>query len=60
MRHTHATQLLLESIPVHAVTQRWGQCTPNVMLSNYAYVLQRAEDRATQVSGEQLSAAFGA
>lgn len=59
LRHTHATHLLLEGVPVHAVAQRLGHSTPVVTMTIYAHVLRRAEDQAAQVSGDLLKAALG-
>jgi integrase len=58
LRHTHATLLLLESVPLHAVAQRLGHSTPVITMMTYAHVLRRAEDQAAQVSGDFLKAAW--
>lgn len=52
LRHTHATQLLLEGVPLHSVAQRLGHSTPVITMTTYAHVLQRAEDRAAEASAD--------
>ncbi|OIT11708.1 hypothetical protein BL241_11585 [Ralstonia solanacearum] len=58
LRHTHATLLLLEGVPVHSVAQRLGHSTPVITMTVYGHVIQRAEDQAAQVSGDLLKAAM--
>ena len=58
LRHTHATQLLLEGVPLHSVAQRLGHSTPVITMTTYAHVLQRAEDRAAEVAGDFMREAL--
>jgi len=60
LRHTHATLLLQEGIPVHAVAQRLGHANPVITLTVYAHVLPRSEGEAVRVSGNILKAALAA
>ncbi len=54
LRHTHATLLLLEGVPVNAVASRLGHSSPSITLNVYGHVIRRAEDRAVEVSGDLL------
>lgn len=55
LRHTHASVLLANAVPVHEVSGRLGHSTPTVTLSTYAHVLHdRAEAIGTKF--EQLLA----
>lgn len=58
LRHNHATQLLLEGLPVHVVADRLGHSTPVITMTTYAHVLKRAEDKASQVAGDLMLAAL--
>ena len=58
LRHTHATQLLLEGVPLHSVAQRLGLSTPVITMTTYAHVIQRAEDRAADVAGDLMREAL--
>jgi integrase len=51
LRHSHATQLLLDGVPVHVVAQRLGHSTPAITSEVYAHVIKRAEDRAVEAAG---------
>jgi integrase len=59
LRHTHATLLLIDRVPVHAVAHRLGHSTSVITMQTYAHVLQRAEDQAVAISGDILRAAMG-
>jgi integrase len=39
LRHTHATILLLNGVPVHVVSQRLGHASARITLSVYAHVM---------------------
>jgi integrase len=39
LRHTHATILLLNGVPVHVVSQRLGHSSPVITLTIYAHVM---------------------
>jgi integrase len=39
LRHTHATLLLLEGVPLHVVSQRLGHANPSITLNIYAHVM---------------------
>lgn len=59
LRHTHASQLLDAGVPLHVVSQRLGHSTPVITMTIYAHVLKRADDKASQVSGDLLKGALG-
>ena len=46
LRHTHATLLLREGVPVHVVAKRFGHKGPSVTLSVYADAIPEDDDRA--------------
>lgn len=48
-RHTHATTLLREGIPVHIVSKRQGHKDPSVTLNVYADAIPKDDDRAVEV-----------
>lgn len=58
IRHSHATLLLAERVPVHAVAQRLGHSTPVITMTTYAHVLRRAEEDSAQVAGGFVAAAL--
>lgn len=49
VRHSHATHLLTEGVPVHIVAARLGHSSPIVTLSTYAHVLPKGDERAAEV-----------
>ncbi len=48
-RHTHATTLLREGVPVHVVSKRLGHKDPSVTLNVYADAIPEDDDRAVAV-----------
>lgn len=48
-RHSHATTLLREGVPVHIVSKRLGHKDPSVTLNVYADAIPEDDDRAVQV-----------
>ncbi len=46
LRHTHATLLLREGVPVHVVAKRLGHKDPSVTLNVYADAIPDDDDRA--------------
>ena len=48
-RHTHATTLLREGVPVHIVSKRLGHKDPSVTLNVYADAIPKDDDRAVEV-----------
>lgn len=56
LRHTHATLLLREGVPVHVVAKRLGHKDPSVTLSVYADAIPEDDGRAVDVF---TSAVFG-
>jgi integrase len=49
VRHSHATHLLTEGVPVHVVSARLGHSSPMVTLSVYAHVLPTSDEQAAEV-----------
>ena len=48
LRHTHATMLLRESVPVHVVARRLGHKDPSVTLNVYADAIPDDDGRAVE------------
>lgn len=46
LRHTHATMLLRDGVPVHLVAKRLGHKDPSVTLNTYADVIPDDDGRA--------------
>lgn len=46
LRHTHATMLLREGVPVHVVAKRLGHKDPSVTLNVYADAISEDDGRA--------------
>jgi integrase len=53
-RHTHATLLLEEGVPLHVVAKRLGHRDAMVTATIYAHVTPKQEDAAAGVYGEWL------
>jgi integrase len=58
LRHTHATQLLIDGVPVHVVSKRLGHSTPVITMTTYAHVIKNGEDQAVLAAGNMLRAAL--
>lgn len=54
LRHTHATILLTEGIPVNTVSRRLGHANATMTLNIYGHVLKRSEEAAVAVSAVML------
>lgn len=48
LRHTHATLLLRDGVPVHVVAKRLGHKDPSVTLNTYADAIPDDDDRAVE------------
>jgi integrase len=48
LRHTHASHLLSEHVPLPAVSKRLGHANPNVTAIIYAHALDRDDDEAAE------------
>ena len=46
LRHTHASHLLKESVPVHVVSERLGHANSSITLNVYAHVLPTQQQEA--------------
>ncbi len=53
-RHTHATLLLREGVPVHIVAKRLGHRDPSVTLNVYADAIPDDDDRAVETFARAL------
>ena len=59
LRHTHASLLLSEDVPVNAVSARLGHSNAVVTMNTYSHLLKRAEDQASSVAASFMSGALG-
>ena len=55
LRHTHATILLNEGVPISVVSERLGHSTPTTTLNVYAHVLPNVQ----QALADKLDAILG-
>lgn len=53
LRHTHATILLNNGIPVKAIAERLGN-TPEMVHTVYGHILKELEDKTVNVFSETL------
>ena len=58
LRHTHATQLLINGESLHVVSKRLGHSTPVITMTTYAHVLKNADEQAANVMGNVLRGAL--
>jgi integrase len=54
LRHTHATTLLENNVPIKAVSERLGHASATQTLNTYAHVTQRSRDEALAALDEHL------
>jgi integrase len=57
LRHTHATLLLMDGVPLNTVSQRLGHSKPIITLTDYGHVLHGSEDQSVAVAGSLHSKA---
>jgi integrase len=60
LRHTHATIMLLNGVPVHVVSQRLGHASPMVTLTIYAHVMPGNQRDAADTFARLVREARGA
>ena len=60
LRHTHATILLTEGVPVHVVSERLGHASPVVTMTVYAHVLPGSQREAASLFARLIEEAGGA
>lgn len=58
LRHTHATLLLREGVPVRVVSERLGHASPGFTLNVYQHVLPGMQAEASEVFERLLDAAI--
>lgn len=59
LRHTHATQLLINNESLQVVSKRLGHSNPVITLSTYAHVLRQGDAGAASLMGDVLRMALG-
>jgi integrase len=60
LRHSHATIMLLNGVPVHVVSQRLGHASPMVTLTVYAHVMPGNQRDAADTFARLIREAKGA
>ncbi len=58
LRHTHASQLLRDGVPVQTVSARLGHANPSITLGVYAHLLPGMEQEAAMRTDEALKKAL--
>jgi integrase len=56
LRHTHATLLLRDGVPVKVVSERLGHAQSSVTLDVYAHVMEDMQEQAVDSIGAALFA----
>lgn len=59
LRHTHATDLLADSVPVHVVANRLGHKDANITLKTYAHWIKRGADQAALSAANLMKGVLG-
>ena len=54
LRHTSATLLIMQGVPVKAVSARLGHANSNVTNMTYSHAIQTADAMASEVIGDVL------
>jgi integrase len=57
LRHSHATILLTNGVPVHVVSRRLGHASPVITLQVYAHVLSGSDEDAAATFGRSVRGA---
>lgn len=60
LRHTHASQLLRDGVPVTSVSKRLGHKDGSITLKIYAHVLEGMDDSAAEKTGQMMNKILGA
>lgn len=55
LRHTHATHLLKDGVPVNVVSQRLGHAEPAITLNVYSHVLPGMQEKAAAAVDEMMA-----
>jgi integrase len=58
LRHSNASQLLRQGVPVKVVSARLGHSNATVTLNTYAHVLAGDDERAAEIMERQLRTAI--
>jgi len=58
LRHTHASLLLRDRVPIKVVSERLGHANPAFTMTTYQHVIRRFEEDAAAAFGQLLSANF--
>lgn len=59
LRHTHASQLLRDGVPLPAVSARLGHANPAITLGVYSHAMPGSDDAATLQAELALQKVFG-
>lgn len=60
LRHTHASHLLRDGVPVNVVSQRLGHAEPAITLNVYSHVLPGMQEGAATAVDEMMGGMVGA
>jgi integrase len=58
LRHSHASQLLRNGVPVKSVQERLGHANASITLNTYAHVMAGDDERAVQMIEDRLCSAI--
>lgn len=59
LRHTHASELLSQGVPIPTVAKRLGHANANITLSIYAHALEADELAAAKIWGDPMATVIG-
>ncbi|HET6497645.1 MAG TPA: tyrosine-type recombinase/integrase [Coriobacteriia bacterium] len=59
LRHTHASNLLRDGVPVNLVSQRLGHAEPAITLNVYSHVLPGMQEEAAAKIDEMMEQVLG-
>jgi integrase len=58
LRHSHASHMLRQSVPLKTVQQRLGHANASITLNTYAHVLPGDDEEAAELIDKRLRAAI--
>ena len=58
LRHSHASQMLRNGVPVKTVQERLGHANASITLNTYAHIMRGADEQAVEVLEQRLRSAI--
>ena len=55
LRHTHATLLLKEGVPIKVVSERLGHAKASITLDIYAHATKDMQEQAAEIAGSIMA-----